>query len=62
MSIDKNSTGFPEVNTHRPTTKVNLWMIAGMVIFLAVAAAVAIWESRRAAFADGSPPPAMGKN
>ena len=45
MSIDKGSSGFPEVNVHRRTTKVNLWMIVGILIFLAATAMVAVWIS-----------------
>ena len=61
MSIDKESSGFPEVNVHRRTTKVNLWMIAGIALFLAVAAATAFWVSRQAAPPGDSPPDATGK-
>ena len=55
MSIDKESSGFPEVNVHRPTTKVNLWMIADILMFLGVAAAAAFWISRDAASPTGVP-------
>jgi hypothetical protein len=58
MSIDKESSGFPEVNVHRPTTKVNLWMIVAILMFLAVAAAAAFWISRHAASPTGGPPKA----
>jgi hypothetical protein len=47
MSIDKESNGIPEVNVHRRTTKVNLWMIAAVVAFLAAMAMAAFWVSRR---------------
>ena len=47
MSIDKESDGVPEVNVHRRTTKVNLWMIAAILVFFAVAAVAAVWISRR---------------
>lgn len=41
MSIDNNSSGLPDVNLHHKTTQVNLWMVVGIVLFLAGAAAVA---------------------
>ena len=46
MSIDKESNGVPEVNVHRRTTKVNLWMIAAVVCFLALMAVAAVMISR----------------
>jgi len=49
MSIDKDSNGIPEINVHRRTTKVNLWMIAGILFFFAAGAAVAFWISRSSA-------------
>lgn len=33
MAIEKESTGIPEMNVHKRTTKVNLWMIAGLIAF-----------------------------
>lgn len=33
MSIEKNSSGIPEVNVHQWTTTVNLSMIVGIGIF-----------------------------
>ncbi len=55
MSIDKESTGLPEVNVHRRTTKVNLWMIAGVVAFLVAMTAAAVWISRSSPPADRPP-------
>jgi len=49
MSIDKESSGLPEVNVHRRTTKVNLWMIAGIFMFLIAAVGTAYWVLRSAA-------------
>lgn len=46
MSIDKQSTGIPEINVQKRTTKVNLWMIAAVVGFFAVMAIVAGLISR----------------
>jgi hypothetical protein len=40
MSIDKEGSGFPEVNVHRRTTKVNLGIIIGVAVFFAVCASV----------------------
>jgi hypothetical protein len=43
MSIDKESSGMPEVDLGRRTTKVNFGTIIGVAVFLVVAAAVIIW-------------------
>lgn len=61
MSIDKESNGVPEVNVHRRTTKVNLWMIAGIVLFFAVMAAVAFRTARHTASPAGGLPDAAAK-
>lgn len=45
MSIERNSSGVPEVNVHKRTTKVNLSVIAGVLLFLAVTVAVVVWLS-----------------
>ena len=62
MSIDKESSGIPEVNVHRPTTKVNLWMIAGILMFLVMGAAAALVVSQQAASPTGAPLSATEKN
>jgi hypothetical protein len=62
MSIDKESSGLPEVNVHRPTTRVNLWMIAGIVMFLVVGAAAAYVIAQQAASPTGASPSATGNN
>jgi hypothetical protein len=49
MSIDKESDGLPQVDVHRRTTKVNLSMVAAIVVFFLLAAAVAFWVSRQQA-------------
>ena len=59
MSIDKNSTGLPEINVHTRTTKVNLWMIAALLGFLALTAALAVRASRNHDPVI-TPPPAVG--
>ena len=46
MSIDKQSTGLPEINVRKRTTKVNLWMIVAVMVFLSFMAAAAVWTSR----------------
>lgn len=46
MSIDKESTGMPEIDLHRRTTKVNLAMIVGVVVFFVIVAGVILWFIR----------------
>lgn len=58
MSIDKESNGVPEVNVHRRTTQVNLWMIAAVVFFFALMAVVTVLISRSSASTDGATPKA----
>jgi hypothetical protein len=43
MSIEKESTGFPEVNVHKRTTKVNLGIVIGVAGFFAAMAGVIWW-------------------
>jgi hypothetical protein len=43
MSIDKTSSGVPEVNVHKRTTKVNLSVIVAVLVFLIAMGAVAFW-------------------
>jgi hypothetical protein len=43
MSIDKESTGMPEIDLRRRTTKVNLAVGAGIVVFFIIAAGVIVW-------------------
>jgi hypothetical protein len=45
MSIEKESSGLPEMNVHKRTTKVNLGVIAGVLVFLAIAVSVVVWLS-----------------
>jgi hypothetical protein len=49
MSIEKESSGLPEVNVHKRTTKVNLSLIAGVLLFFVITAAVVgwLWASNR---------------
>jgi hypothetical protein len=46
MAIDKESTGLPEIDFKRRTTRVNLWMIVGIGVFFAVTAAVVMYFAR----------------
>lgn len=43
MAIEKDSSGIPEVNVHKRTTKVNLSIIAGVLLFFAITVAVVAW-------------------
>jgi hypothetical protein len=43
MAIDNEGSGLPEVHFHRRTTKVNLGVAAGVVLFLAAMGAVVTW-------------------
>jgi len=45
MSIEKESSGIPEVNVSKRTTKVNLGVIIAVVLFLGVMAGFVIWLS-----------------
>lgn len=47
MSIDKNSDGVPEVNMARRTSKVNLGVVIGVVLFLAAMGGVIFYFSRQ---------------
>ncbi len=46
MAIDKESSGLPEVDIKRRTTKVNLGVVVGVVVFLVAMAAIVYWFSR----------------
>jgi hypothetical protein len=46
MSIEKESSGLPEVNVHRRTTKVNLSIVIGVAVFLIAMAGVVWWMSQ----------------
>jgi hypothetical protein len=43
MSIEKESNGFPEANLHKRTTKVNMAVIVGVLIFFAAMFSVVWW-------------------
>jgi hypothetical protein len=47
MAIEKESSGIPEVDVHKRTTKVNLSMIVAVVVFLGAMFAVVGWLASR---------------
>ena len=59
MGFDQNSAGQPLVNVHKKTTQVNLWMVAGVVMFFLVCATVLFSLSRRHGPDDPKPPEAQ---
>ncbi len=48
MSIDKESSGFPEINPHKRTTKVNFAIVIGIAVFFAAMAVVVWWFANHA--------------
>jgi hypothetical protein len=46
MAIDKESSGLPEVDFERRTTKVNLWIIVAVGVFYLAMAGVMYWIGR----------------
>ena len=47
MSIERESNGLPEMDPRRATTKVNLAVIAAVLLFLVGMASVVFWLSQR---------------
>ena len=45
MSIEKESSGLPEMNVHKRTTKVNFSIVIGVAVFLGAMAIVIWWFS-----------------
>jgi hypothetical protein len=43
MAIDKESTGMPQVDFSRRTTKVNLWMIVAVGVFFILMAGLVVY-------------------
>lgn len=43
MAIDKESTGMPEMNVRKRTTKVNIAMVIGVVVFFAITFSILWW-------------------
>jgi hypothetical protein len=46
MSIDNGSSGYPQINVHKRTTKVNLGIVVSILVFFALMTAMAVWVSR----------------
>jgi hypothetical protein len=48
MSIEKESSGLPEVNVHKRTTKVNISIVLGVALFFVAMAGVVwyLWSTR----------------
>lgn len=49
MAIDKESSGMPQVDVRKRTTKVNLSIILAVGVFFAAMAAVFVWMTGGAA-------------
>lgn len=47
MSIERDSSGLPQVDIHKRTTKVNFTIVIGVAIFFAAMAAVVWWFATR---------------
>ena len=43
MSIEKESSGLPEMNVHKRTTKVNLSVVIAVLLFFAVTFSIVWW-------------------
>ena len=57
MAIDKESTGLPEFDTKRATTKVNLAIIVAAALFYALTFAVVFYLSRQSDDSGAPSPP-----
>ena len=47
MGFDKDEPG-PVVNPHKKTTQVNLWMVAGVILFFVLGGIGVAWVHRHA--------------
>ena len=47
MGFEPQTAGQPLVNVHKRTTKVNIVMAIGVVVFLLIGIAFVIWASKR---------------
>jgi len=59
MGFEPQTSGQPLVNVHKRTTKVNITMAIGVLVFLLIGIAFVMWASKREA--QGEPvktPPA----
>ncbi len=59
MAIDKESTGVPEVDFKRATTKVNLAIVVGAAVFFIITAWILVVYSRRADDDTNRPSPPL---
>lgn len=59
MSIEKESTGLPEVDLKRRTTKVNLGIVVGAAVFLIAMFIVLFVFARKSDRATNSPSPPL---
>jgi hypothetical protein len=57
MAIDKESSGIPEVDFRRPSTKVNLAIIVAGAIFFAITFGLVIYFMRGGDSESNSPSP-----
>ncbi len=57
MAIEKESTGLPEVDLKRPTTKVNLAIIVAAAVFYAITIAIVFHYARRSDAEANAPSP-----
>lgn len=57
MAIDKESSGRPEVDLGRRTTKVNLAIIVGALVFFIITFAVVIFFARNSDRTKNAPNP-----
>ena len=46
MAIDKESSGLPEMDLRRRTTKVNLWMIVAVALFFVFTGVLVLFYAR----------------
>jgi hypothetical protein len=59
MSIDKNSSGLPMVDSAKKTTRVNFAVAGGIIIFLAITLGVVIFYSSGAPKQVNAPSPPL---
>jgi hypothetical protein len=55
MAIDKESSGRPEVDLQRPTTKVNLGMIVAVVLFFVIMLGILLYHARNSPPEENAP-------
>ena len=61
MGFEPQTAGLPLVNPHKRTTKVNFAIVAGVVLFLLIGIAYAIWATQRAATGQPESPSAESR-